>query len=192
MQANAIWGSCSSACGMRLVNRFSSVRICGRGSARPPGLFLYCQNRLQTHIVTTAYPLMLANRSNSVEIYKIESSKLTIMLWHQVVRLPELFPDIFIPVTAAIGIIFALFLWWRVSAIKVRTGQRSTGEDGRTFLLEEELTGEDSVRSGPCCANLTVGRSRQTPLSASARKLIAFGGMLLHVQPSPSIYWSHL
>ena len=67
------------------------------------------------------------------------------MLWSQEVRLPEIVPDIFVPVTAAVGIIFALFLWWRVSAIKVRTGQRSTGEDGRTFLLEEELTGEDSV-----------------------------------------------
>lgn len=67
------------------------------------------------------------------------------MLFSTEVRLPELIPDIFIPVTAAVGIIFALFLWWRVSGIKVRTGQRSTGEDGRTFLLEEELTGEDSV-----------------------------------------------
>ena len=28
----------------------------------------------------------------------------------------------------------------------MRTGQRRAGEDGRTFLLEEELTGEDSVR----------------------------------------------
>ncbi|KAK9903954.1 hypothetical protein WJX75_001227 [Coccomyxa subellipsoidea] len=67
------------------------------------------------------------------------------MLFSTEVRLPELIPDIFIPVTAAVGIIFALFLWWRVSGIKVRTGQRSTGEDGRTFLLEEELTGEDSI-----------------------------------------------
>lgn len=68
------------------------------------------------------------------------------MLWHSHgATLPHLFPDIFIPVSAALGIIFALFLWWRVSHIRVRSGQRQTGEDGRTFLLEEELTGEDSV-----------------------------------------------
>ncbi|CAK0782826.1 Pyrophosphate-energized vacuolar membrane proton pump 1 [Coccomyxa viridis] len=68
------------------------------------------------------------------------------MLWQaHKAALPHLFPDIFIPVSAALGIIFALFLWWRVSTIRVRTGQRQTGEDGRTFLLEEELTGEDSI-----------------------------------------------
>ena len=42
--------------------------------------------------------------------------------------------------------------------IRVRTGQRQTGEDGRTFLLEEELTGEDSVG---CIALLLIPRFRQ-------------------------------
>jgi len=73
-------------------------------------------------------------------------------------QLPGLFSDIFIPVSAVCGIIFALFLWWRVSKIRVRTGQRQTGEDGRTFLLEEELTGEDSVG---CIALLLIPRFRQ-------------------------------
>lgn len=68
------------------------------------------------------------------------------MLWQSHgAYLPGLFSDIFIPASAVCGILFALFLWWRVSHIRVRTGQRQTGEDGRTFLLEEELTGEDSV-----------------------------------------------
>ncbi len=67
------------------------------------------------------------------------------MLWSTEVLLPEIFPDVFVPVASGLGIIFALFLWWRVSGVKVRSGQRPTGEDGRTFLLEEELTGEDSV-----------------------------------------------
>jgi hypothetical protein len=69
------------------------------------------------------------------------------MLWSTETLLPDLFPDVFIPLSAGLGIIFALFLWWRVSFVKVRTGQRPTGEDGRTFLLEEELTGEESVSS---------------------------------------------
>ena len=86
------------------------------------------------------------------------------MLWQaHKAALPHLFPDIFIPVSAALGIIFALFLWWRVSTIRVRTGQRQTGEDGRTFLLEEELTGEDSV--GCTAWLLEIARPRQiTPL----------------------------
>lgn len=62
------------------------------------------------------------------------------------VIVPRLFVDLFIPISAVAGILFAVTLWYRVSTIKVRTGQRRAGEDGRTFLLEEELTGEDSVR----------------------------------------------
>ena len=62
------------------------------------------------------------------------------------VRIPTLFVDVFIPVATVLGCLFAIFLWYRVSAIKVRSGEKRTGEDGRTFLLEEELTGEDSVR----------------------------------------------
>ena len=62
------------------------------------------------------------------------------------VIVPRLFVDLFIPIAAVAGILFAVLLWYRVSTIKVRTGQRRAGEDGRTFLLEEELTGEDSVR----------------------------------------------
>lgn len=80
------------------------------------------------------------------------------MLWSSQVLLPDLFPDIFVPVASVLGVIFALFLWWRVSGVKVRSGQRTTGEDGRTFLLEEELTGEDSVSSSSLW-NCTAGCS---------------------------------
>ena len=62
------------------------------------------------------------------------------------VHIPTLFVDVFIPVATVLGIAFAIILWYRVSAVKVRSGEKRTGEDGRTFLLEEELTGEDSVR----------------------------------------------
>ena len=86
---------------------------------------------------------------------------LATMLWHTHTHgalMPHLFPDIFIPASAVLGIIFALFLWYRVSLIRVRSGQRQTGEDGRTFLLEEELTGEDSVG---CMALVLKSRVRE-------------------------------
>ena len=61
--------------------------------------------------------------------------------------MPEIVPQLLIPVASIAGILFALFLWWRVSFIKVgaASGTRTNGEEGRTFLLEEELAGEESV-----------------------------------------------
>lgn len=63
--------------------------------------------------------------------------------------LPEIVPQLLIPVASIAGILFALFTWWRVSFIKVgaASGTRTNGEEGRTFLLEEELAGEESVRN---------------------------------------------
>ena len=54
----------------------------------------------------------------------------------------------FIPVSAVLGIAFALWLWQRVSAIKVRGGAGVRSETGREYLLEEEQRGESEVRGG--------------------------------------------
>ena len=61
--------------------------------------------------------------------------------------MPEIVPQLLIPIASIAGILFALFTWWRVSFITVgaASGTRTNGEEGRTFLLEEELGGEESV-----------------------------------------------
>lgn len=67
-------------------------------------------------------------------------------LFNDHVRLSPLFVNVFIPLSAAVGIAFAIFLWLRVARIKVRPSdgpQRS--ENGREYLLEEESRGEAEV-----------------------------------------------
>lgn len=55
-------------------------------------------------------------------------------------------PTILIPVAALIAIGFGVWLWYRVSAIKVGTGHQGLRtENGREYLLEEEQRGEDEV-----------------------------------------------
>lgn len=49
-----------------------------------------------------------------------------------------------VPVSALLGIAFAITLWQRVSSIKVRGGVSRT-EDGRSYLLEEEQRGESEA-----------------------------------------------
>jgi len=62
------------------------------------------------------------------------------------VHLSPLFVNVFIPASAAVAIIFAIFLWLRVSKIKVRpTDGNQPAENGREFLLEEESRGEAEV-----------------------------------------------
>lgn len=51
-----------------------------------------------------------------------------------------------IPLCSLVGIFFALFLWKRVAAIKVRGGAAVRSENGREYLLEEEQRGESEVR----------------------------------------------
>ena len=51
-----------------------------------------------------------------------------------------------VPISALIGIAFAVFLWQRVSAIQVRGTAGGRSENGREYLLEEEQRGEDEVR----------------------------------------------
>lgn len=50
-----------------------------------------------------------------------------------------------VPLSAVAGILFALWLWQRVSAIPVRGGAPRS-ETGREYLLEEEQRGESEVR----------------------------------------------
>ena len=65
------------------------------------------------------------------------------------VYLNDMFVNLFIPISSGLGIAFAIFLWIRVSAVKVRPsdGHQRT-ENGREYLLEEESRGEAEV--GPC------------------------------------------
>lgn len=66
---------------------------------------------------------------------------------HDAVRLSSLFVNLFIPITAAVAIIFAVFLWLRVARIKVRPSDGpQRAENGREYLLEEESRTETEVR----------------------------------------------
>ena len=59
---------------------------------------------------------------------------------------PDAVPTYGIPIAAILGVLFAIFLWQRVS--KIRVGGESTvrSENGREYLLEEEQRGENEVR----------------------------------------------
>lgn len=66
---------------------------------------------------------------------------------HDAVRLSPLFVNIFIPSSAVLAILFAVFLWLRVAQIKVRPSDGpQSSENGREYLLEEESRGEAEVR----------------------------------------------
>ena len=59
-----------------------------------------------------------------------------------------IFPDsftYFIPASAVVSIIFAVWLWIRVSAVRVAPATHTRSENGREYLLEEEQRGEDEV-----------------------------------------------
>jgi inorganic pyrophosphatase len=57
---------------------------------------------------------------------------------------PDWIPTVGIPLSAACGVVFAIFLWYRVSLIHVRGGVTRSGS-GREYLLEEEQQGEGEV-----------------------------------------------
>ena len=59
---------------------------------------------------------------------------------------PDAVATIGIPLAAIAGVIFALFLWKRVSEIRVGGGSALRSENGREYLLEEEQRGESEVR----------------------------------------------
>ena len=51
-----------------------------------------------------------------------------------------------IPTSCVIGVIFALFLWKRVSEVRLAPGSVFSAENGRQYLLEEEQRGDAEVR----------------------------------------------
>ena len=52
----------------------------------------------------------------------------------------------FIPASAVVSILFAIWLWGRVAAIRVAPATHTRSENGREYLLEEEQRGEDEVQ----------------------------------------------
>lgn len=64
----------------------------------------------------------------------------------------SVFPDavatVGIPICAISGVVFAFFLWYRVSQIRVGGGSSVRVENGREYLLEEEQRGESEVSPG--------------------------------------------
>ena len=84
------------------------------------------------------------------------------------VYLTDMFVNLFIPISSAAGILFAIWLWVRVSAIKVRpTDSTQRTENGREYLLEEESRGEAEVRTH--WARLSLRDHRCQPCDASSR-----------------------
>jgi len=59
--------------------------------------------------------------------------------------LPDSVASGLIAVSAILGVAFALFLWHRVSQIRVGGGGSLRSENGREYLLEEEQRGESEV-----------------------------------------------
>ena len=87
------------------------------------------------------------------------------------VYLTDMFVNLFIPISSAAGILFAIWLWIRVSAVKVRpTDSTQRTENGREYLLEEESRGEAEVRTHVCramrCAPISSYRSVASGLLA--------------------------
>ena len=72
-----------------------------------------------------------------------------IMLTELSVIMPEGVATGIIISSAVVGVIFALFLWHRVSAIRVGGGGSLRAENGREYLLEEEQRGENEVIQDP-------------------------------------------
>ena len=65
-----------------------------------------------------------------------------------------IFPDsftYFIPAAAVVSILFAVWLWARVSAVRVAPATHTRSENGREYLLEEEQRGEDEVYPEAYC-----------------------------------------
>lgn len=64
---------------------------------------------------------------------------------------PDALIAAFIPASAVVAILFAVFLWKRVAAIQMTGGRVLSSQNGREYLLEEEQRGgEEEVRVPPC------------------------------------------
>ncbi|KDD76475.1 Inorganic H+ pyrophosphatase [Helicosporidium sp. ATCC 50920] len=57
----------------------------------------------------------------------------------------DAYASVFTPVVSVVSILFALWLWHRVSQIKVRGGATMGTSNGREYLLEEEQRGETEI-----------------------------------------------
>lgn len=70
-------------------------------------------------------------------------------MWAAVAKaaLSSTFVNVLIPLAALLGIGFALFLYLRVSRVKVGGAHGVRSENGREYLLEEEQRGEDEASS---------------------------------------------
>lgn len=78
-----------------------------------------------------------------------------------------------VPISAIAGILFALWLWQRVSSIHVRGGAGVRSETGREYLLEEEQRGESEVRAPGFVGRLAPLRRFPVHVQASASCLAA-------------------
>ena len=71
----------------------------------------------------------------------------------------DIVPNVLIPASSAVGVLFAIFLYTRVSKISMGGGSVFRSQNGREYLLEEEQRGEDEVRpAGSGRERLGVGR----------------------------------
>lgn len=88
--------------------------------------------------------------------------------------IPPLVPEVLIPISGVIGILFALFLYTKVSAVRVGGGSAVIhSQNGREYLLEEEQRGEEEVvrrAAGgfyvPCQTHLLRQLDQQNDLTA--------------------------
>lgn len=68
------------------------------------------------------------------------------------------FPLVYIPLSAAVGIIFSIFLWVRVSKVLVTSERGSGAENGHAdYLLEEGQPGEEEVGAAKSISNMQWG-----------------------------------
>ncbi len=93
------------------------------------------------------------NREAAVSLHQKDPEpgvvyRLTRMFGPLMASVHTIFPDsiaYFIPASAVVSILFAVWLWIRVSAIRVAPATHTRSENGREYLLEEEQRGEDEV-----------------------------------------------
>ena len=153
-----IWGRCS------LCFRPCSLATLDSGHVIH-GSDSFIDARLRTHILI----LLAINWTPNLQLPTTSSSRIKVtystMDAHHLHSVHTIFssavPTILIPVSALLAIAFGVWLWWRVSFIKVGSGHHGLRtENGREYLLEEEQRGEDEVR--PCarraCRDTSVGK----------------------------------
>ena len=85
----------------------------------------------------------------------------------------DLFPNVLIPSSAAVGVLFAVFLWQRVSKISMSGGSTFRSQNGREYLLvrvrwwgrgEREGEGERRERGKPRKVSRARASSPRSPV----------------------------